>query len=124
MRGGVCGGGRVTFGVEVIFLKFIFSNRRASGPGGGFYNLTCFFIGKVKIEVRSSCRLTFHFFCRQNTRPPGRPTGPAKLDSGLKSRLAAAPKAKDTARPGRNPGARLARLARPPGPPKVESGLA
>ena len=53
-------------------------------------------------------------------------TGPAKLDSGLKTRLAAEPKAEDTARPGRNPGVRL---ARPPGPPawpapKPESDLA
>ena len=49
---GVCCGGRVILGgVEVIFLKFFFQP-----PGGwaegGFYNLACFLIGKVKIQVR------------------------------------------------------------------------
>ena len=61
---------------------------------GGFWSFFSFFLG---YDVRA-CPAT----------------GPAKLDSGLKTRLAAAPKAEDTARPGRNPGVRL---ARPPGPP-------
>ena len=61
---------------------------------GGFWSFFSFFLG---YDVRA-CPAT----------------GPAKLDSGLKTRLAAEPKAEDTARPGRNPGVRL---ARPPGPP-------
>ena len=41
--------------------KFTFFFNRGGGRGarGGFYNLTCFLIGKVKIGVHSSCRLTF-----------------------------------------------------------------
>ena len=64
---------------------------------GGFWSFFSFFLG---YDVRA-CPAT----------------GPAKLDSGLKTRLAAAPKAEDTARPGRNRGARLARPPGPPGPP-------
>jgi hypothetical protein len=96
--------------------------------GGGVYNLTCFLIGKVEFEVRSSCRLTFHFFAGKTYArlarffPPGpRPPGPfffrlaparlapPKVESGL-ARLV---------RPGPFFSAWPARLA----PPKAESDL-
>ena len=41
--------------------KFTF-NRGCERAEGAFYNLTCILIGNVKIEVHSSCRLTFQYF--------------------------------------------------------------
>ena len=48
--------------VFLAFSQIFFCQPPGGWAEGAFYNLACFLIGKVKIEVRSSCRQTFHFF--------------------------------------------------------------
>ena len=67
VRGGVCAAASF-FGGRSHFSQIYFGNRRRVGAEGASYNLAVFLIGKVKIQVRSSCRLTFHFSAEEHSR--------------------------------------------------------